>query len=232
MITIDYVILCHGEPEVLDLINYIKKHKDKEDRILILLDPSTEDYTKQLHKAGVNKIVKHKLNLDYSEHRNTIIPHLKSDYCWAFDADEMPALKLILEIKPIIESLLCPDVVGLFRLNKFTGTTPWDALRYDWDLSTGGIVQWKKHDVQFRIFKIGKGIRWKGMLHEMLDMKGNNYRVRLAPNDPEYALVHNKTIERQHESNRVYNERYSPELNRAGGSIDKSAIIKDSQPTI
>ena len=223
--TIDYVVLCHDEPEVFALIDFIKQHKDTADRILVLLDPSTPAYLGKLKQKQINKLVQHKLEHDYSQHRNVIIPHLHSDYCFCFDADELPAELLIKNVKTIIENYRYPDVIGIFRKNVFTGTTAYDCLNYGWDLTDGNAVNWIKGDPQYRLFKVGKGLRWTRPLHESLDIVNKGYRVMLTPKEYNLAIIHNKTIERQRASNERYNKEFSVELNQAGGSANKADTI-------
>ena len=77
-LSIDFVILCHNEPEVFNLIKHLQQYKQQQDRILILLDKSTDDYYKKLKQSNVNKIVKHNLDHDYSTaitttHRSAVV---------------------------------------------------------------------------------------------------------------------------------------------------------------
>jgi hypothetical protein len=222
-ITITYVVLTHNEVEVFALIDFIKQHKDKEDKILILNDPVNESFDNKLKKQSV-KIINHKLEHRYDDHRNVVWPYIKTDYSFWLDSDEIPTELLIKNIKTIIANMREPDLLGIFRKNLFIGTTLWDALRYNWDLTDGNIIYWKRGDAQYRVAKSRKGLRFQGALHEMIRPE-KHHRTVVLPKDMNLCLVHNKTIERQRESNRVYNEKYSQAENISGGSLDKSAII-------
>jgi hypothetical protein len=219
--TITYLLLTCGEPEVLDLIDYIRKYMHSKDRILVLLDNTkvTEDFYAKLKQKFV-KIIEHTLEHSYAEHRNMALSYIKTDYCFALDSDEVPTELLINNIHVILSNFGYPDILAIMRRNIFKGVNAWDCLRYNWDLTDGNVVNWKRHDAQFRLFKTGKGIQWQGSVHEMINADRSKYRVCFTPDDPTICLIHNKTIERQRESNRVYNEKYSMEENERGGSTD------------
>ncbi len=219
------MLLCHNEPEIFSLIEYVKKHKKSDDKIAVLYDPSTEEYTKKLKQASV-KLIIHKLNHSYADHRNYVLQFIKTNWIFMMDADETLTELLIDNVHTIIENMRVAEVIGLFRRNIFKGATAWDCLRYGWDIKDGAI-QWAKGDVQYRLFRTNKGLKFVGDVHEMLDIMNGKYKVMLAPKDHQLAIIHNKTIEQQRACNDRYNQKYTPEQNKAGGSTDNFAIIKE-----
>jgi cellulose synthase/poly-beta-1,6-N-acetylglucosamine synthase-like glycosyltransferase len=90
-LSVTYLILACGEEQVFELINFIKNHKDHEDKIMVLYDCTTSrpEFEKKLKQQSV-KIVNHVLGLDYAAHRNAALEHIKTDYVFAIDADEVP----------------------------------------------------------------------------------------------------------------------------------------------
>jgi len=66
------------------------------------------------------------------------------------------------------------------------------------------LVNWP--DYQTRIFKNLPSIRWRNRLHERIS--GNTNYV-FFPKEEEYALYHNKTIEKQIETNLRYNKEFT-----------------------
>lgn len=209
-ISITYLVLVHGEEQGLALIDLLAKHKDAQDKIVVLNDPTTDEYTKKLKQKPV-KVVNHKLEYSYSEHRNYALQYCHTDYIFALDADEVPSLKLLQNIKPIIANTNNPDVIWLPRLNLFNGVLPIHALIYNWTLQ-GNIVNWP--DLQTRLFKNRKGIKWKGNLHERLDYDDKTHKVVQLPPHPDFIIEHKKEITKQLKDNEYYNLTYSESENR------------------
>lgn len=89
---------------------------------------------------------------------------------------ESPALQLLQEYNYIIEEL----ADGFVRYH-----VP--------------IINWP--DPQMRLYKNAPHIAWTGTVHERLE-GFSNYTA--MPLDPEYAIIHNKTIRRQREQNLFY----------------------------
>ena len=207
MPTVTYLILAHGEDSVFSLINYLTIHKQANDKILVLNDPTTDEYNDKLKKYPV-KVVNHKLDYDYSVHRNQALPYCKTDYIFAIDADEVPNIKLMEEMPKILENKI--DMWWVPRLNLFKGVKPIDALNNGWTLRDG-IVSWP--DPQSRLFKNRKGIKWVGKLHESIKIDKKIHKEGTLPFEQDFALVHIKTIEKQIEDNQNYNAKYSQEEN-------------------
>jgi len=217
--TITYLILAHGEPSVLELIDYIKIHRDEGDKIVVLNDPTTGEFRQQLNLKCV-KVVEHKLEKDYSAHRNSALSCLKTDYTFALDADEVPHFKLMKQIKGILADADYPEIVNIPRYNIFDGVLPVHCLMYGWTLKDG-IVQWP--DYQSRLFKNKQGIKWVGALHEGL--KGQkNHRVVNLPKKRELTIIHHKNMTKQIADNARYAAGWSAEEN--AGLATKQLLTK------
>lgn len=207
---ISFLILTHGEPQAFDLIDYIEANKGKGDEIIVLNDPTTPEYERELKAKGVT-LINNKLKYSYSEHRNYGLQHCKGDFVFALDADERPAKYLLDNLRKIIEQSKA-EVIWLPRLNIFQGVTIQDAQLYGWDISDG-LVNWTTGDYQCRLFKNKIGLKWYGNLHERLQIPENTKQVTLEK-DAIFAIVHRKTIEQQRASNAHYNKVYTEAENR------------------
>lgn len=206
--TISYVVLTHGEPQAFDLIQFLKQHKQADDKIIILNDSVTDEYDKKLKQLSV-KVVNHKLNNDYSEHRNQAIDYIRTDYSFWLDADEQPHSYLITNIHRILQEQGNPDAVWMPRTNVFEGVKPIHALMYGWTLK-GNIVNFP--DLQCRCFKNRKGIRFVSKLHERPKLEKHHIVARL-PDQQEFSIIHTKNIQTQLQQNIIYNTQFSYEDN-------------------
>jgi len=195
--------LAHGEDSVFSTINNIIKYKDKEDKIIVLEDPVSEEYTKRLKRLPI-RLLTHKLDKDYSAHRNFVLDKVNTSYMVWLDADECLSDNLQKNIKTILESNN-PDAIWCARLNLFDGVKPMDALMYGWTLQ-GNICNYP--DLQCRIFKAKKGIRFVGKLHERPKLEKHHKVIKLPINE-DLHIIHTKTIETQLKDNLRYNTEFS-----------------------
>ena len=209
MISITYMILAHGESSVLELIDYLKDHwQEGIDQIAVLNDPTTPEYEADL-RMRARRVVNHRLDKDYSAHRNVMLQFLKTDYTFALDADEAPHMDLMKNLKPWLEEQGRPHIVVAPRCNVFEGVLPVHCINYGWTLKDG-IVQWP--DSQRRIFRNRQGIKWVSPLHEAL--KGQSYhRTLCLPEKKEWSIIHRKVMSKQILDNEKYATQWSAEDN-------------------
>jgi hypothetical protein len=80
-----------------------------------------------------------------------------------------------------------------------------DALMYGWTLQ-GNICNYP--DLQCRIFKAKKGIRFVGKLHERPKLEKHHKVIKLPINE-DLHIIHTKTIETQLKDNLRYNTEFS-----------------------
>lgn len=69
-------------------------------------------------------------------------------------------------------------------------------------------------DLQARIYKNTEKIKWHKPLHETIT--GAEY-VSVLPLDVDYAIIHDKTIEKQIRQNTFYNKNWSVNANMGQG---------------
>lgn len=210
-LSIDYVVLSRGEPETESLLQYLRKSKDSRDTLTLLYDCSENSDIGKYNKYA--RIVFHQLDYSYSEHRNFVLPLLKSDYSFFVDADEKPSKELFQNIKDIIENNDYPDLINVPRINIVKGLTREAAQKYGWSVTDGNIIQWESGDYQTRLFKNGIGLKWTGNLHERIYTDKNN-SVYTLMRLPQNAIIHRKTLEVQMKGNAEYMSKYTVSENQ------------------
>ena len=107
---ISYSILTHNETDSLsELIQFLVKHKDEEDEIVILDDYSDNEKTSayldvvcSIHEI---KFEQRHLLKDYAGQKNHLTRMCEGKYIFNLDADELPNKRLIQNIKPILGML-------------------------------------------------------------------------------------------------------------------------------
>ena len=106
---ISYSILTHNEDESLQrLLEFLVKHKDEEDEIVILDDFSDNkktieilDVMTSMHEMTFEQ--RHLLK-DYAGQKNYLTRMCKNDYIVNIDADEIPHKSLMKNLKPVLEA--------------------------------------------------------------------------------------------------------------------------------
>lgn len=218
---LSYLITCSNETETLrNLLGQVHNLQDPEDEIVIVLDSDCKDNkkTKWILDNWKDRCwyhLEHSLNHDYSEHKNWGAKQCSGEYIFQIDGDECPTETLLLNIKDIIGANPGIEAFWIPRINDFRGVTQEHANKWNWRLTESTtykrpLVNWP--DPQCRVFKNEPSrIKWVGRLHERIE--GNNNFVYL-PFDEDLALYHDKTIERQVETNLRYNKDFSAKENQ------------------
>lgn len=119
------------------------------------------------------------------------------DYIFNFDADELATPDAITSWKNYINDE--HDLYYVPRVNTVSDYTQEDIDLYGWKINEYGWINWP--DYQPRIFKNNDSIKWEGNVHEQIT--GYKSAVAIPPN-PQMALIHQKTIERQRKQNSYY----------------------------
>ena len=93
------------------------------------------------------------------------------------------------------------DLIYLPRINTVDGITEEHCRAYGYRLDENGWVNFP--DWQGRIFRNRPNIRWEKKVHEQI----TGYKTYATlPTDKPFCILHPKTIEKQVEQNRFYNE--------------------------
>ena len=225
---ISYLVTCKNETlELLQLIEKLKSHIDFvaiNDEVVILDDFSDNEDTKKIlakAKSYGFTVVQHSLNKNFSEHKNYGSKRCVGDYILQIDADEYLSQPLLNNIHEIIDSNPTVELYRVPRVNIVRGATDNDARNWGWHMTKlpefGDlpIINWHTTgDYQSRIYKNSLRIQWHKPLHETII--GASIVTDL-PKEVDYAIIHDKTIERQRNQNMFYNKNWSVAANMGHG---------------
>ncbi len=201
---ISYSLLTHNETDsLLKLIEFIVKHKDEEDEIVILDDYSDNEKTKEILDTMCSiheiKFEQRHLLKDYAGQKNHLKNMCSGDYIFNLDADELPNKWLITNIKMILEANPSVDLYWVPRVNTVEGLTQKHIETWGWQVNEKGWVNWP--DYQGRIWRNRPNIIWKNKVHEVLTgYKEHTY----LPMEEEFCFYHPKDIDRQEKQNEFY----------------------------
>jgi len=213
---ISYLVTCSTETETLrKLLNTLTENIDPGDEIIMVVDSDAKDNKKtkdisekyfQSHPAYVRPF-EHSLDRNYGAHKNWGGGKCTGEWIFQIDGDECPTETLLLNVKNIIEANPDIELIYVPRINDYKGVTDIHARQWGWRLTPCSvydnrpIVNWP--DYQGRIFKNEPSrIKWDRRLHEKIE---GHTKYSFLPDDYELALYHDKTIEKQLDTNKRYN---------------------------
>ncbi len=87
------ITVCNESRELYSLVSFLKKVKDPEDEINVLVDSThVTQNVRDVLKFYEEDIIVHEREFDgdFSKHRNFHISKCSGDYIFLVDADEMP----------------------------------------------------------------------------------------------------------------------------------------------
>jgi glycosyltransferase involved in cell wall biosynthesis len=197
-------MLTHNETDSLSrLIEFLVDQKDEEDEIVILDDYSENKKTQELLDALVPlydiKFEQRHLLKDFAGQKNHLRKMCSGDYIFNLDADELPKLHLIRNLKDILEVNEDVDLVWVPRINIVDGIQNYHLQGWGWSMNEKGWINFP--DWQPRIHKNRPNIRWVFEVHERMD--GFNKYSQLPPEE-DYCIIHRKNIEQQEKQNTFY----------------------------
>ena len=206
---ISYSMLVHNEDKTLEkLLKFLVKWKHVDDEIVILDDYSDNEKTKQILDFYVSTydIVYEQRNLlkDFASQKNYLKSMCNGDYSFNLDADEMISRWMIQNVHTIIDGNPTIDLFWVPRINTVDGITEQHCMMYGYKLNEEGWINFP--DWQGRLFKNRPNIRWEKKVHEIIT--GYNTYSTL-PTDKPFCILHPKTIDKQVEQNKFYNEEIS-----------------------
>jgi len=210
---ISYAIpVCNEIDEIKRLLTFLIDNKRLEDEIVILYDvingtEEVREYLKTIISGSTyNPIENYPIrwySYDFDGHfgnmKNFLTDMCTGDYVFQIDADEMID-KYIIDVLPQVLEHNDVDVLMIPRINTVEGLTHQHVSKWGWRVDEKGWVNFP--DYQWRIYRNTESIRWKNRVHETLD----GYKtLSHLPRNPEWCLLHPKTIERQEIQNNFYN---------------------------
>ena len=181
------------------------KWKDPNDEIVILDDYSDNEKTKQIldFYVSAHDMVYEQRSLqgDFASQKNYLKSIGSGDYSFNLDADEMVSRWLIQNVHEIIDGNEGIDLILLPRINTVDGITDEHCRMYGYKVNEEGWINFP--DWQGRIFRNRPNIRWQYKVHEMI----TGYKTYATlPTDKPFCILHPKTIDKQVEQNKFYNE--------------------------
>ena len=206
---ISYGITVCDEHEELDrLLLHLSTYIEEDDEVIVLRDmqKTNSQVTKVIAKyfeVFKNRFISldFSLNGDFATFKNKLIENATGDYLFQIDADEVPHDFLIENIKQILRINQNVDVFYIPRVNKVSGITQEHIAKWRWNVDNQDRINFP--DPQMRLFKLGKDIKWKNKVHEVLE----NYQINtiLPYEDSEdFCLYHIKDIKKQEQQNKFY----------------------------
>ena len=201
---ISYSILTHNETDsLMKLVDFLVKHKDEEDEIVILDDYSDNEKTLayldvvcSIHEI---KFEQRHLLKDYAGQKNYLARMCKGKYIFNLDADELPNKWLIKNIKAILETNPTIDLYWVPRVNTVEGLTQEHIQKWRWQVNEKGWVNFP--DYQGRIWRNRPNIRWEKPVHEQL----TGYKEHsFLPQEEQFCFYHPKSIDKQEKQNNFY----------------------------
>lgn len=204
---ISYTTSAYNEDRELDkLLFTLSKTIKDDDEVVVQLD--SEKVTDEVRKVcsiyqekiPYMKVIEFSLNGDFSEFKNNLITHCTKPWIFNIDADEIPTYFLIENLKSVLEENSEVEMFFVPRWNVVDGITREHITRWGWRYDEWDRINWP--DWQTRIYKNKKEIVWTNKVHERL----TGYETYgFLPEEKDWCLFHNKTIERQEKQNNFYN---------------------------
>jgi glycosyltransferase involved in cell wall biosynthesis len=222
---ISYLVTCSTETKTLKNLfeKLILVLPNSEDEAVVLIDsdsviPETKEICNRFLSGSLGQIrlLDHSLSRNYGAHKNWGAEQCNGNWIFQIDGDEVPSeFTLGDNLHEIIKSNPDMDLIYVPRINDFRGVQDIHAKQWGWHLTISPIykryrVNWP--DYQPRVFlRDPSRIKWDRRLHEKIE-GFTNYAT--LPADEEFALYHDKTIEKQVETNVRYNQWFTEEENR------------------
>ena len=213
---ISYLITCKNSTnQLIELLQCIERYIGGNECIILDDYSDNTDTLKILEeyklKSGFH-VYQHALNNHYSNHKNHGKDLCIGTWILQLDDDEVPNDTLMVNLKDIIESNQNVECFLIPRINDFVGVTAAHAKQWGWRLTEyqgRQIVNYP--DYQFRLFKNLPHLKWERPLHEKVEGALITSKI---PAEYELSIIHNKTIEKQVQTNIRYNKDFSQELNK------------------
>ena len=199
--------------EIVKLIQHLNQYQQKNSEIIVVQDVSETSYNTKLVKdylinealmSNIDGFFHYKFDNNFSDMKNFLNSKCSGNYIFNIDADETPGLHLLNTLYDIIAFNQDIDLFWVPRINIVNGLTDKHIIGWGWSMTSldgykEPIVNWP--DFQGRLYKNKEEIIWTKPVHEVIG--GHKSHVFL-PQNPDYALVHIKDIERQEKQNKHY----------------------------
>lgn len=210
--TISFLLFVHNEgKELSTLLSKLGPwvENNSNDEIVIIDDFSTDELTRNT-LAGSTCVHQHSLNGDFAAHKNFGNSQCHKDFIFQIDADEYPTPDLLENVRDLIKFNPTVELFWLPRVNIVRGLTPEDARTWGWQVYSlpgyPGLPIVNQGDHQGRLYRNDPSrIKWAGPVHERIT--GVEVSAKI-PFDESFALIHDKTIDRQRAQNEFYSKNW------------------------
>jgi hypothetical protein len=197
------ITVCNEFIEIQRLIAFLLKNKRIQDNIVVLYDESNGDFEIEnfLRSHSVNaEFAWHKAKFKghFADWKNYLNKFCTGDYIYQIDADEMIS-EYICRLLPQILEANQVDVIRVPRINTVKGMTQDHMQQWGWAVNEHGWINFP--DYQWRIYRNVPEIYWQNKVHEVLT---GFETISHLPDDKEFCLIHEKTIDRQIKQNSYY----------------------------
>ncbi|MDA9268267.1 glycosyltransferase [bacterium] len=200
---ITYGITVKNElEEIKKLLPFLIKNIREEDDIVVLWDSrdGTDEMVNYLTSLEDDiSLYQDEFQGHFADWKNKLTSHCFGDYIFQIDADEIPNQILIQHLPTILQSNPGIDVVLVPRENYVTGLTDEHIKQWGWQVDKQNRINFP--DLQWRIYRNSYSIKWVNKVHEKLE--GFDVYTNL-PLEPEFSLLHLKTIKKQEKQNNYY----------------------------
>ena len=205
---ISYAIpVCNEHIELERLLDFLHKHIDKEDEIVVQCDQGNTtpevyevlDQIPEFWNPELLKVIEFPLKGHFSNFKNNLKEHCTGDWIFQIDADELPHESLITNLKSLLELNPTTEMFLVPRVNTVEGLTQEHINKWRWNVNEKGWVNWP--DYQTRIIQNNQKIKWQNKVHEQI--VGISTKGAL-PMEEEWSLYHPKDIKKQEHQNKLY----------------------------
>lgn len=205
---ISYCITVYNEVDYIQqLVNTILAAKQEDEEIVVVHTHRTEsekstDWYKQIAqflKAKKVEYYEYAFDGKFANLKNYLTFLATKEYILNLDADEVLPIEALRALRGMLKENNA-DVYVFPRINIVKDITQEDIDKWGWNINGNGWINWP--DYQPRLYKNNNIIKWKGDVHEHLE--GCNTMAII--DNPEMAIIHHKSIDRQRKQNALYEE--------------------------
>lgn len=204
--TISYgITVCNEHLELDKLLGTLLHNIDSQDEIVVLRDVTimNDDVSLVLNKYNNIKVINTRLEGDFSKFKNQLIRESTKDYIFQIDADEVPKLTLLSNIKKMIKQKGHKyDCFLVPRINIVNNISNQDLEKWNWTIDNKKRINFP--DYQMRVFRNNGKITWKNKVHEVVT--GYKRYYSFPHENEDYCLIHIKEIEKQKKQNELYDK--------------------------
>jgi hypothetical protein len=198
------ITVCNEYEEILILLEFLKKHIDPIDEIVVVYDQNrvTPEVLMVLEENS-EYISYYPFNFqqNFLENKNYLNTKCTGDYIFQLDSDETPTIYLMMHLKQILEENNV-DLLITPRKNLVEGLTQEHIQKWRWNVNEHGWVNWP--DYQKRIYRNNPKIQWTG--HQVHGMVIGYNTYASLPLSEDWCIIHNKKIHRQEAQNDRYDK--------------------------